>query len=373
MPALLDWFLWLIFIPTYCAKLAFSYLQSFAVSARRKMQLKYVTLRKKYQRWKLSNIEHKARTALSNGKYRDALRFYAAKLEKISEIANTTQELSPKELLNLKYSNLFSISAVYAEMDSWLPSVDICVDALRGDPTNTSTKALFQMLHSTLSAERGSKLLTLLAEDPRCDEINESATFNLMAIRSYCPQRGKCCAAAVAAAGLNAILKQNELTTDDGLNEYIALFPKYAPRLKRRNTRNIGNGNLKQCIKSLAERRFKMSIEFETLISGPRCKKGKGFYTVTKAELNKGDLCRYAELLRSYLESEHHVLIAHIKNHYSLVFGMRQNSSTKQTDVLISKRGQSPKHWEPLSLLLMCFAKSKIYKLYAAKQLKWVH
>ena len=371
MSFLKDWTLLLISIPSRLVRKLHYYAQTVRSTVWNEIQSKYGDLRKKYVLRKLSNIEHKALTALSKAQYRDALHFYTVKLDKISEISDRSQLFSSIDIAHHRTKCMFSIAAVRAKMGSWSPSVNLCVVALRQDATDWSTKALFQMLHSSLSVEEAAFLLQSLEDDTRCDEINQ-CSFDMASIHFYCPQRGKCCAAASVAGALNAMIRRREFTTDDALNEYISLFPKYAARLKRRSTKNIGNGNLKKAMKSMAERRIGMSLEFETVISGPRCKKSKGFYIVTKGEIKGGDLGRYSAMIQSYLVSENHVLIAHIKNHYCLVFGMRQNATTKETELLISRRGQSPKHWETMADFLMNFAKTKIYKLYAVKQKVWV-
>ena len=68
--------------------------------------------------------------------------------------------------------------------------------------------------------------------------------------------------------------------------------------------------------------------------------------------------------------SKDHVLLAHVRNHYCLVFALRRNpeSSDSEYDVLIAQRGQTPKDWVSLECFLMIFAKSRLYKLFAAKQ-----
>lgn len=373
---------WLVSIPFNVATKVLQYFSvstpiTFPFSLFRSVYSKYLKFRKQYVVGKLSEIESTAQSHISHSQYQHALHCYTLKLEVIPK--TPTDFFTMTDIRNQRAKCLFSMAAVRAKMNRWTPCINICIYVLREDTTNSSTKALFQMIHSQLTDDEARTLLESLETDPRCDDINE-CTFDLAAIRSYCPQRGKCCAAASISGGLNSLIGRREFTTNDALDEYIALYPKYAPRLKRRSTKNIGNGNLKKAMKSLLKRRsadstesaLGMTIEFETIISGPRCTKAPGFYIVTKQEIKSGDLGRYAALISSYLQSEEHVLVAHIKNHYCLVFGTRRNVESTAIEVLIAKRGQSPKHWEKISDFLSGFAKSKIYKLYAVRRRRWV-
>lgn len=294
--------------------------------------------------------------AFDSKQYKNALLLYSKRLNILNQIPNT-QDIISKHIRNQKTITLYDICAVYIKLNDWNNCMRECTDNLDNDPT---TRKLFEMFHNKLSINEIKQLLHLLNEDYSCHQFND-CYFNFAAIKYFCEQNGKCCAAATIAGGLNVILKESRLNTEDGLNTFIHLYPKYAKKLLVRSTKNIGNVNLKTGMKYLAKHELNMKIAIKTLISGSKCK-CKGIYVITKEELELGSLNKYQQFLKWYLQQDNNVLLAHIKNHYCLVFGMRKNNH--KTEILLAKKGQDPKDWVSLHDLLSLFARSKQYKLF---------
>ena len=195
--------------------------------------------------------------------------------------------------------------------------------------------------------------------------------FDLAAILCQVKQRGPNCAAAVIAGTINALKgKKDACTLGDALDVYRKLRPKdeYL-RKERASTKKIGNANLKKGLVRLGKKQD-VSVKITSLISGARARvKGK---LVLKENKLDSELDSCWEELKVRLTRKHRVLLAHIRNHYCLVYGLRewQGRQSKQTvrEVLIAKKGQSPNTWIELESFLKIFAASKKgwYKLFVA-------
>ena len=342
-----------------------SYYIQFIWSHTKNMMMKYGLIKDdtKYLLRQALLLKTNGDDAFIQQKYKNALQFYSKRLYILSSIHVQQQSLK-KHVLNQQIITSYDITATYIKLNDWNVCIKYCIDTLNREP---NTRKLFEMVYDKLVIKETTKLLLSLNDNDDCDVFN-NCYFNFEAIQYFCEQNGKCCAAATISSALNVILKQKRLNTEHGLNVFIDLYPKYRKRLLFRSTKNIGNGNLKKGLKFLAKNVLNIDVSIKTLISGPKCK-CKGIRIVTKDELkSETNLVKYKKFIIWYLMQDNNVLLAHIKNHYCLVFAIRENPNNGLTEVLIAKKGQNPKDWEPLNDFLMCFAKSKIYKLFVICQ-----
>jgi len=359
-------FLWLLFKVSCFFRWLVIYLRKTAAALSNKATTKIAALRKRYHINRANSIKDEGDKAFAERRFEQAVKHYEQVLDYLRQSCSAYRN-SPK-MKKLNSASLFAMAAIHAKVLQW----DVCTAKCRNILRNgAKLQFIFQMMHELLNEDETTKLLRLL-DEAGCTEFR-GCTFDVASIRGYQYQKGKCCAAASIAGGLNTIFGTRHFSTNQALQTYIDLYPKYRAALEKRSTKHIGNANLRQGIQTLCQKQLDLVVELEILISGPRTKR-RGFYVVQKSDLNVDaeskqgpDLDKYVDLLKAYILCKEHVLLAHVRNHYCLVFALRLNEDGSH-DVLISKRGQTPKDWVSMKSFLMIFAKSKIYKLFAAKQ-----